>query len=848
MNSPLRVKSFVVWVTIGLLATSCNPIEKDLQEITPTVQPTPTYALSNTFSSFEKEQNPVSNPVQIVENADLSEHVIWVNNSKGADTNSGLSPEEPVYSIQKALDMSYPGVFIRIAPGIYRESLTVTVNGTPDEPITILSDEGPGSVIIRGSEASKTLLWKKMSKNTIGLPENVNILEIFSTDLSSWGLTEPPHFLVEVDYEEDITSRYMPAREPDYHVEAEWRFNEFWWSANGGFSVASCNPILNINRDCDLPNRSYTELTDTANDSDPVGVEPGNLTNFGDLTGATLVAMDAHHAHYVYRRTITDADPARGKIIVNEDCEREGEPGLGWGSKYYIENHPALLDNPGEWWYDVETNTLYFWSPEGKDPVSLNLEISRQENGFDVSNVSNIVLVGLQIELFNNNAYEIRWREGAGTAVGNQIINTKIRFVNRGIVFYHFVIGDSDQLGISGFRLENSILSYIDTTALSSYFSWKGMPLPDNFTRSGIRDITIRNNIFHHIGFNSDHQSAVGIRIFYPDQLIFEGNHVHHIAQNGMHLHLSVVDSTKTYDLDPDEIKIGGILIKDNIFEKTCQAASDCGGFKIGGSGRPYSHVFRDVLVVGNTFKHVFGWSYVSIQRRINEYGDGNGFYLDYASGVHVYRNIAYNNSGAGFKLSCLWRDGDMVLYNNIAAGNYLYGIKTTGMDGCDDHQGSVNTQFVNNIISNNGLAGIEFLSVDREAYGNLIIDHNLYFQNGWDKNVKGSNVDILLYHRTSPDFKLRNISGIQEKTSWEDHGVFEDPMFKDSIIEGFIRYQYPDFRLEPASTNSPVFDTGSSELPSSLKRLMKIFEVEDIRCGVAYDIGPYEVCNSALD
>lgn len=846
MNSPLRVKIFVVWLTIGLLATSCIPIKKNLQEITPTVQPTATNTLSNPFSSFEEEKNLDANPVQIVENADFSEHVIWVNNSLGADTNSGLSPEKPVYSIQKALDMSYPGVFIRIAPGIYRESLTVTVNGTPNEPITILSDEGPGSVIIRGSESSKTLSWKRMSENTIGLPENVNILEVYSTDLSSWELAESPHFLVEVNPEGDITSRYMPAREPDYHVEAEWRFNEFWWSANGGYTVASCNPIVNIDRDCDLPNRSYTELTDTMDDSDPVGVEPGNLTGFGDLTGATLVAMDAHHAHYVYRRTITDADPVRGKIIVDEDCEREGEPGLGWGSKYYIENHPALLDKPGEWWYDVKTNQLYFWSPEGKDPGLLNLEISRFDTGFNVSNVSNIVLVGLQIELYNSNAYEITGRDDSSTSFDNQVINCKIRFVNNGIVLYHFVSGSDDQSGINRFRLENSILSYIDTTAFSSYFGWEGAPLPDNFSYPGIRNTVIRNNLFHHIGFNSGHRSAVGIRIFYPDQLTFENNHVHHIAQNGMHLHLSVVDSAKTYDLDPEEIRIGEILIRDNIFEMTCQAASDCGGLKIGGSNRPYSHVFRDVLIIGNTLRHVFGWSYVSIQRRINKYGDGNGFYLDYASGVHVFRNIAYNNSGAGFKLSCLWRDGDMVLYNNIAAGNYLYGIKTTGMDGCDDHQGSVNTQFVNNMISNNGLAGIEFLSVDSEAYGNLIIDHNLYFQNGWDKYVKGSNIDILLYHRKSPDLKLREVSGIQKKTGWEENGVFADPMVEDAIVLENNRYQYPDWQLEPSSTNSPLIDAGSIELPGSLIKLLNKFEVEDIRCGFAYDIGPYEICNSA--
>ena len=47
-----------------------------------------------------------------------------------------------------------------------------------------------------------------------------------------------------------------------------------------------------------------------------------------------------------------------------------------------------------------------------------------------------------------------------------------------------------------------------------------------------------------------------------------------------------------------------------------------------------------------------------------------------------------------------LWRDGDMILYNNIAA-NSVYGFSFGDMIK-DDHNGSVNTQVANNILVNN--------------------------------------------------------------------------------------------------------------------------------------------------
>ncbi len=77
----------------------------------------------------------------------------------------------------------------------------------------------------------------------------------------------------------------------------------------------------------------------------------------------------------------------------------------------------------------------------------------------------------------------------------------------------------------------------------------------------------------------------------YADKLRFEGNHVHHVAQNGVQFNKSIIQSPKLYDFDPDEIKTGEILIKDNLFEKACQLTADCGGLKIWGDPPDQPHL-----------------------------------------------------------------------------------------------------------------------------------------------------------------------------------------------------------------------------------------------------------------
>ncbi len=768
---------------------------------------------------------------------------LWVDGISGNDGNDGQSPSKAFRSIQRAADIARPGTLVHILPGIYRETVRPAQSGSETKPIVYRAEGGTGSVTIRGSERADTLTWSRLAANTIGLPPGVDPSNVYYADLSTWTPNSSPRFVIRLGRHEGGVTRLPLAREPDWQVSTERKHHEFWWTADGGSSAATCNPSGNPNPDCDIVARSTTQLTDRTDDSEPVGIEPGNLTTLGSLKGATLVAMDTNSGHYVYRRTIVAHDVADGKVTVDRPCEFDagsGKPGLGWGSKYYIENHAALLDSPGEWWYDANLSRLYIWPPVPGNPAGLNIEISRRDTGFQLSNRSYTMLDGLTVEFFNNSAVvQSQSCPGCGS-YHNTVFNATLRYANIGVALNQGVEGPTSIT--DGFTLEASKVSHMDTLAISSNYWWQGESA-DSFTHAGIVNTVIRNNELHDLGFRSDSNNADGIQFNYPDKLRFEGNYVHHVAHNGMELDWSIIQSGKEYGFAPNEIKTGEILIKDNIFEKACLLAADCGELKIAGKV-PDNHVFRDVLITGNVFRDTFGWAYVSEKRGRWSGGTGSdvqgmggfGLYLDHASGVHAYRNVAYNNAFTGFFLYSNWWDGDIVFCGNIAA-NSLNGLSLGETPSI--RRNSVNTQLINNIVVNNEDYGI---LVDQAVgyYGNFIVDYNLYFNNGWRAHADGgvrTPGAMAIYLQPGPSAYYQTVAAIQAATPWEAHGIEGDPGFSDYDYADHALFDgsWPDFDLTPASAGMQRSTIG---MPGSLARLLSLFGLSDMRTGNDSDIG----------
>lgn len=752
---------------------------------------------------------------------------LWVDATQGDDTQDGLTPATALRTLQAAANIATAGTIVHIQPGIYRETVKPAHSGTADAPIVYQAEQGAGSVILRGS--IPLVDPQPLTDNHLGLPATVDMQQIVWFDLSAEAFTQTPRFVMQLQSDDTPVMRLTVARAPDWSVETAWKQHEFWWVAEGGSEVAACDPTVDRPRQtCDQATRSLTQLTDRHDDAAPIA--PGNLTTLGDLTGATLIAVDTVQGNYIFRRTIIAHEVTAGRITLDRPASYgdEDTPGLGWGSKYYLENHPVLLDTPGEYWFDTTTQRLYVW------PLATTgtWEVSQRDIGWDLSDRSYLILDGLTFEYFNGTVIS-----GENTATqgshGNVLRHVQLRYANQGIVLTQQQTTTTlPEQVTQGFKLEQAEIAYMDTAAVYSKGAWENNSDNTLFQQAPITGTVIRQTTFHHLGFRAESDSVSGLYFNFPDHLRLEDNHIHHVAQNGILLANSVIQSDKTYDFAPEAIKTGDILIKNNLVEKTCQMIGTCAGTRLMGTP-PHNHVFRNTLIIGNTFRENYGWSDVSAQRGRWQYGlFGFGLHLISTGGVHVHRNLVYNNGRANLFVARNWRDGRTILSNNLFA-NALVGLDMWNPEGPDTHD-SVDTQVINNLFINNELHGISHTAAPEDV--RFIIDHNLYYANGWGdgRNVGEMNVSYQNFYFLFMD--------IQANTPWEANGTSADPAFFSYDYHGQRQrnpYNVLDFDLR---SHSAAIDQGTVTLPTSLLTLMQHFGVEEMtQQGIIWDIGALE-------
>ncbi len=764
---------------------------------------------------------------------------VWVNASGGNDNNSGLTQGNALRTIGRASDLAAAGTTVRILPGTYHETILPAQGGAAGDPVVYQAENGPGTVTIRGSERSGDLSWTQLTSNTIGLPPSVTPTNIWWTDLSSWNLTGAPLFVVRTSGG-DVSERLPVAREPDWEVTTDYKPSEFWWEANGGGFVPGCTPSP-ADPNCDEAARSDMQLTDTTNDA-TAGIEPGNLTTLGNLTGATIVALDTFRGHFHYRRTITAHNVGAGRVTVDSPCRRTGGvDGLGWGSKYYVEAHPRLIDQAGEWWYDDSTSRLYLWPPSAGNPAAQNLEVSRHQDGFDLTDRSHVTLRDLDIELYNGSAVDNR-NFISHLSLNNTVSGCRLAYANRGVDLFHQIEdGSHDNKRIEGFRIEDSEIMHIDSQSISSAYIWDNGSNADDWVRSGIFDTEIVGNTMTDIGFrvepNAD--STGGLSVRFPDRLTIEGNTMTNIGPDGILLVESVIQSNDTWGFAPGEIKVGEVLLRNNLVAGACTLKNDCGAIRVFGLA-PDNHVYRDLLMIGNQFYDTHAWGWAAERRGVDvdgqiDGGSGSGIYLDNSSGLHAYRNRLYNNSLAGIFMIRTWRDGQVIITNNVIADN-LFGIFYGGLGNDLDHV-NVDTRVQNNAVVNNEGFGMRFADEDGD-FTNTIINRNLYHANGWGNELV--NPGVFLRVDTGALNAFPTLADLQAATPFEAAGQAGNPDFVDYDAGDHDPFDgsRPDFRIDEGSVAE---DAGTTGLPASLTALLTLFNIPDTLIGPRYDQGAFE-------
>ncbi|WP_353571147.1 right-handed parallel beta-helix repeat-containing protein [Candidatus Albibeggiatoa sp. nov. BB20] len=752
---------------------------------------------------------------------------IWVDATIGNDTNDGSSSETALKTIQAAANLAQAGDTVNIQTGIYRESITPFNNGTAENPI-IYKAVKKATVILRGSQPITTS--QTIEGNNIGLPFTAELDKIVKTDVSNWNLTQTPRFIVEFNNGQ-IEQRHPMAREPDWDLDVNWKQHEFWWTADGGSESVIC---VATDSACDADSRSFNQLTD--NYSDPL-VDPGHLGAYDNLVGATITIVDAVQGDHVYRREITQHEPYLGRVTLTGHAYRrvEDSPGLGWGSRYYIENHPALMDSQGEYWLDSTTQTLYLYADEINPQ---NLEFSVLETAWDLTGKSNIVLQDLTIELYNGAAIK-QDNTAEQSSYNNQFRNLTIQYANYGMYLSQDVGLNPDPNAITqNCSLEKSTLSQIDSIAVLAQATRSVSNEHIPFEFAPMTQIQIDDNQIQNVGLRSDSDRGAGIRFIYADNAQVVDNELQNIAHDGIHFDKSSINAPdKSYDFLPEEITLENILVQDNHVTLACLAGGECGAIQFSGTP-PDQHVFKNVLVTGNVLQNNYGWADISEKRELWEQGHfAYGLFLNDASGIAMYRNSLFNNSWAGLMIIRHWRDGEIYFYNNIAAGARR-GVDVWNSK-ADDVHGTLGLQIVNNIIVNNGENGFQHTIRDNED--KFTTDYNLYYNNGWTRLATPTLMQATRLNQAYPSLLY-----LHSLTQWEGNSIEGNPAF---VLYGytsnrtlFLQRRFlaipTDFKL---NVNSAALDKGS-DLAPVLSRLLQQFKVRNVLPqGSQYDIGVNE-------
>lgn len=284
-----------------------------------------------------------------------------VDGEKGSDANDGRNPSHPFRTVQHCVSsLTDPGDSCNIREGRYHES--VTVNG--------LRGSSKNPFVIRGFENERPVL-----DGTVPIePERWNFDE--ATGICSAAI------------EEDIFALFL-----DDQLLTAARWPNALWSDKTVF------------------NNSFWGKCDEASEFGNI-VDDGSqgLAESGiNATGAMAILNIGSFNTYV--REVLQHEPGRASFSYNHDM---GD--VHWVAKhnqYYLEASLALLDNPGEWFYDLETKILHLIPPTGscQDVSSKSLRGRTIDYSLTITNTTGLTIANMTFLASTINAYSVDQEE-----------------------------------------------------------------------------------------------------------------------------------------------------------------------------------------------------------------------------------------------------------------------------------------------------------------------------------------------------------------------------------------------------------------------------------------------------
>ena len=425
------------------------------------------------------------------------------------------------------------------------------------------------------------------------------------------------------------------------------------------------------------PNSGYFNITSVQSSTQLTSTDLSSGINY---TGATLACRT--FAYWLNSTTVTGSS---GQTVTLSSSPNGG---IGVDEGFILTNKLEFLDQPGEWYYNSSTNTVYLWLPDGGSPSNFTVRGAVQPNGVYMNNKSYINIENLNI---------LHQKESGILMPGCSHItidNNEIAYVD-----YHGIeIPDSN----SGSN--NTITNNTVTRA----------------TRDGIvsfsSNTTISDNVISNIGLLED----IGTTVAYPGKGIYSWgddvdilyNRITNVGYNGIYFYGE------------------NNMVKYNYINGACLVLDDGAGIytygidNYSGNNSVGSEIMYNIVlnVHGNSEGYKFN------------YPSGSGIYLDDGiRDVTISHNIVHSCSWGVF----LHYGGNITVENNQVS-DCLIGLVSQGQYAASYYENNIvyaynrngNTLWWQN--DNQRLAALDAAS--------SVFDYNTYVDHYEDDPIFGDN------------------------------------------------------------------------------------------------------------
>ncbi len=495
----------------------------------------------------------------------------------------------------------------------YRGALTVptSAGGTADDPIRLTRDPswGDGPATINGAEVVTG--WQQNAHADMPDGNKVWSTEVDFLPRNVW-----------ITNDQGNVIRLKLARWPNWEVSdpldhmAEWPTwdNPQWWT--GANKVTVDGKKRHIGIDDDLP-EPLSDLKDAT-----VWTEWGIVMGSPYPTYVEAVVEDKNGLAF----TDTWAPGAGNQIIT--------------GNRYYLENLPKFLDEPGEFWVEKtggNSAKLYIRLPGDANPDQVTIEAARHYNLISGAKAEHLHITGLTFRFgnigwdYNNFVWAAENLEPAAIKIEGE--GDGIVIANNTFEHIHMPI----DIRVGGVHQSIGSVSVTDNHMVDTDLGaiWVQNAAPSG--RAATADIgylghveVLRNHI-ENAGFRISrgaHGHAVDLR--WPATSEMAGNFLNQIAGWG----LSVFGG-KGSGRKETTVPLSRQLIHHNRIEDVLLASNDWGGIETWQGGSHY--IFNNVVINARGYKN---WLY---ENNSEKAAFGHAYYMDGS-----FKNYLFNNIGLG--------------------------------------------------------------------------------------------------------------------------------------------------------------------------------------------------------